>query len=120
MKYMRESNIAATSVKVTEAQPYMRQMRSRMPFRFGNTVMTGMPVLHLRVRMEDKEGRSFEGWSACGVVSMWFDKDYSKPESQREDDLMYSVSEAIRGYLEAGRGSAWQLHQAVEPDVRKQ
>ncbi len=111
--------MVGSSVKVVEVQSYMRQMRSRMPFRFGTTVMTGMPVLHLRVLMTDEMGRSFEGWSACGVVSMWFDKDYSKPESQREADLLYSVGKAIDGYLQAGSGSAWHLHQTVEPEVRR-
>lgn len=110
--------IGATSVKVVEVRPYLRHMRSRMPFRFGNTVMTGMPVVHLRVRLQDARGRSFEGWSACGVVSMWFDKDYSKSEKKRESDLLYSVAEAVNGYCAAGIGSAWQLHQDVEPAVR--
>ncbi len=106
-------------VKVAEITPYMRQMRSRMPFRFGKTVMTGMPVLHLRMRLEDEQGRSFEGCSACGLVSMWFDKDYSKSEVRREADLLYSVGEAVKAYLAAGAGTAWQLHAAVEPVVRR-
>jgi hypothetical protein len=112
------TSTAAVSLKVVEVIPYLRTMRTRMPFRFGNTVMTGMPVLHLRVWMEDAKGRSFEGWSACGLVSMWFDKDYSKPESKREADLLYSVAEAIHGFVAAGSGSSWQLHQAAEPGVR--
>ncbi len=89
-----------------------------MPFRFGKTVMTGMPVVHLRVRLEDEGGRSFEGWSACGIVSRWFDKDYSKSEARREADLLYSVGEAVKGFLAAGMGSAWELHREVEPSVR--
>lgn len=110
---------AAPAVRVAEVTPYLRRMRSRMPFRFGKTVMTGMPVLHLRARLEDETGHSFEGWSACGIVSMWFDKDYSKPESQRESDLLESVRQAIAGYRDAGTGSAWELHQRAEPGVRR-
>jgi len=81
--------------------------------------MTGMPVLHLRVRMETPEGRSFEGWSACGLVSMWFDKNYSKSEARREADLLYSVGEAVNGYLAAGSGTAWQIHTEVQAGVRR-
>lgn len=110
---------AAAAVRVVEVAPFLRRLRSRMPFRFGKTVMTGMPVLHLRVRLESDTGKSLVGWSACGIVSMWFDKDYSKSEQKREADLLLSAGEAVEGYLAAGSGPPWQLHRQVEPVVRR-
>lgn len=109
----------AITIRVAEVTPYLRRMTTRMPFRFGNTVMTGMPILHLRVRMETAAGESFYGCSACGIASMWFDKDYTKSEGKREGDLCYSTQAAIEGYVAAGSGSAWRLHETVEPSIRK-
>lgn len=88
-----------------------------MPFRFGNTVMTGMPILHLRARIANGAGREAIGWSACGIASMWFDKDYSKPEEVREADLLFSVRAAADAYLAADQGSAWEIHRALEPQL---
>lgn len=110
---------AIPRVRLTEVTPYLRQMQTRMPFRFGKTVMTGMPVVYLKVRLETGQGRSLVGWSACGLVSMWFDKDYEKSEARREADLLYSVHEAISVYKIAQPASAWDLHRDSEAAIRE-
>ena len=89
-----------------------------MPFHFGIAVLTAMPILHLRLRLEASDGATAWGVSASGLPPLWFDKDPARTHSDNVRDLLASVYGAGHAYEGAGAATAFDLHRALEPEVR--
>jgi hypothetical protein len=108
-----------STFKVREASVYSRQVETRMPFRFGRSTMTHMPILHLRLKVECGDGKVINGVSACGIPPLWFDKGASKTHADNIHDLSLSLRLALEQYLEMDPAPVWFLHRACEAPVRK-
>lgn len=105
-------------IRLLEASVFSRQIKTRMPFRFGRATMTQMPILHLRLKVETAEGKSLVGCSACGIPPLWFDKAPDKTHADNIQDLSVSLRLALDGYMKLDAAPVWYLHKAVEPEVR--
>lgn len=105
--------------RLREASVFSRQVKTRMPFRFGRATMTQMPILHLRLKVETAEGRTLTGVSACGIPPLWFDKAAGKTHADNIQDLSVSVRMALDAYMELDPSPVWFLHKVAEPIVRK-
>jgi hypothetical protein len=90
-----------------------------MPFRFGRSTMTQMPILHLRLKVEAEDGRAITGVSACGIPPLWFDKAAGKTHADNIQDLSLSLRLALDYYMELDPAPVWHLHKAAEPPTRK-
>lgn len=73
-----------------------RDVRLRLPFRFGVVTLTQAPQAYVRARIRTEGGREAEGAAAELMVPKWFDKD---PALSNEDNV-----EQLRGSLRAARG----------------
>lgn len=102
-------------VRVREVRAFVRPFKFRMPFRYGKATVTGMPVLHLRAEVE-VDGRRVTGVSACGQPPLWFDKD---PASDPIRDPRRALRVAADLYESSRPASAFALHRAAEPEVRR-
>ncbi|MFT5089366.1 MAG: hypothetical protein ACI906_000388 [Candidatus Latescibacterota bacterium] len=99
-------------IKIGEAHFYMRNVRTRMPFKYGVATLTSVPILHLVVEVE-VEGRRVEGVAADILPPKWFDKDPAKDYEDNVDDLLFTAKTAASCYADAGRRagdffSIWQ------------
>lgn len=92
-------NIA--KIKVDETHFYMRNVRTRMPFKYGVATLTSVPILHLVVSAEI-EGKRVEGVSADILPPKWFDKDPAKDYEENIEDLLYAAQAAVGAYADAG------------------
>jgi hypothetical protein len=119
----------ATSVppdlQVDEIQAFVRWVPTRIPFRFGAVTMTELGVVYLRVRFAIQgplgaPAEQVEGVSSSVLSPMWFDKDPSLSHGAKHDRLLIGMSLAAGGFIEAGCGTAYELHQVVQPIVRRQ
>ena len=74
------------AVKFVDAQLYLRNAHTRMPFRFGSTLLLGCPqnVLKLDVVIE---GEAVTGYSAECLIPGWFDKRPRGYELQIQDQI---------------------------------
>jgi len=91
-------------IKVGESRFYMRNVRTRMPFKYGVATLTSVPILHLVVEAE-VEGRRVEGVAADILPPKWFDKDPAKDYEENVDDLLFAAKAAANGYADAGRSA---------------
>ena len=100
---------------VREVQLYERDVRLRMPFRFGAVTLTGAPQAFARVRIALEDGR--EGWGAAAemLAPKWFDKDPRLTNEHNLDQLRASLATAARLYRDAGSDTAFGLFAACHP-----
>lgn len=106
-------------LKILEASVFSRPIKTRMPFRFGRSTMTEMPILHLRLKVAIDAGRTVAGVSACGIPPLWFDKSAGKTHADNIHDLSLSLRLALDRYLESDAAPVWFLHRMAEPVIRK-
>ena len=82
---------------------YIRDLKTRLPFRFGAFTLQEVPLLHLAVEAEAENGRLARGFAADNLVPKWFDKNPLKTPQNNISDLLASVHIAQRVYLHAAR-----------------
>ncbi|MBI4602902.1 MAG: mandelate racemase [Planctomycetes bacterium] len=81
----------------------VQTIRNRMPFRYGKAVLTAAPLLHVRVKVEARDGKQAEGFSADCLPPAWFDKDPSKDFRANVEDQLRAFRIARDEYLKAGQ-----------------
>lgn len=86
-------------LRVVESGVWLRNVRLRMPFRFGSARMTAAPICHLRVVVEDASGRRGWGVAADLLPPAWFDKRPGRNLHRDLTDLLTSVDIAREAYL---------------------
>jgi hypothetical protein len=90
-------------VAIRDIAYFMRNVRTRMPFKYGIATLTSVPILHVVMAIESRDGKVFKGVSADILPPKWFDKDPSKDYEENVEDLVFSAREAGRAYLESSR-----------------
>lgn len=65
----------APRLRVREIRLLEREVRFRMPFRFGVVTLTGAPQAFVRARVALEDGREGWGMGAEMLAPKWFDKD---------------------------------------------
>jgi hypothetical protein len=105
--------------RLREASVFSRQIKTRMPFRFGRSTMTQMPIIHLRLTVEADNGKTLTGVSASGIPPLWFDKAAGKTHADNIQDLSISLRLALEHYMQLDQAPVWYLHKVAEPPTRK-
>ncbi|MCA9449630.1 MAG: hypothetical protein KC931_21095, partial [Candidatus Omnitrophica bacterium] len=90
-------------VGVSTIEFYVRNVRTRLPFKYGKAVLTATPVLHVRMEVHDGEGHSSVGYSADCLPPKWFDKDPEKDFKRNVEDLLLAANCGMKSYLEVGK-----------------
>jgi hypothetical protein len=81
----------------------LQEVRTRMPFRYGNACLTAAPLLHVRLHLEISDGRRSTGLSADCLPPRWFDKDPSKSFRQNVADQLAAFEKARDIYMILGQ-----------------
>lgn len=79
----------------------MQEIRSRMPFRYGNTSLTVAPLLLVRVKVVARDGSLATGFAADCLPPSWFDRDPGKSQERQISDQLAAFRAARHAYLEA-------------------
>jgi hypothetical protein len=82
---------------------HVRNLRTRLPFRYGAVTLTRFPLLHVAVEVEAADGRRGRGFAADNLPPKWFDKDPAKTFRDNVSDQLAAIRAAREAYLEAGR-----------------
>ena len=61
----------ATDIRVRSAALYFLPVRTRMPLKFGPEITTSVTCARVRVRVEDAQGRSADGWGETPLSVQW-------------------------------------------------
>lgn len=104
---MTSSLNAAPSFDIVDIALYERDVRLRMPFRFGIVTLTAAPQAFARVRIRLPDGREAEGASAELLAPKWFDKNPELSNEDNFDQLRTAIRLAADAYRTGGRQTAW-------------
>ncbi len=92
--------VTAPVFTVREVRLYEREVRLRLPFRFGVVTLTGAPQVFVRARIELADGSSHWGAAAELLVPKWFDKDLALSNEQNFEQLRLALALATDAYIE--------------------
>ena len=82
---------------------HVRNLETRLPFRYGIVTLTRLPLLHVVVEVEAADGRRVRGYAGDNLAPKWFDKDPSKSFRDNVKDELVAIRVAHQAYLEAAR-----------------
>ncbi|MEI6721655.1 MAG: hypothetical protein WCO67_12875, partial [Betaproteobacteria bacterium] len=86
---------------------FERDVRLRMPFRFGVVTLTEAPQAVARVRIRLEDGREAHGAAAELLAPKWFDKDPALTNEDNFDQLRLALAIAREAYLAGGTDTAF-------------
>ena len=86
---------------------FERDVRLRMPFRFGVVTLTQAPQVLARVRVRLADGRQATGMSAELLAPKWFDKNAALSNEDNFDQLRLALATARQRYLAGGTDTAF-------------
>ncbi len=78
---------------------FMRNVRMRLPFRYGKACLTAAPLLHVKLVARDEDGIAINGTSADMLPPKWFDKAPDKDYHRNISDLVLAAKTGVHGYL---------------------
>jgi len=98
---------AAPRFRVAAIELFERDVRLRMPFRFGVVTLTESPQAFVRARIRLEDGHEAEGAAAELLAPKWFDKDPALTNEDNFDQLRASLGRAREQYLAHEARAAW-------------
>lgn len=98
----------APAFRVLAIDLFERDVRLRLPFRFGVVTLTAAPQAFARVRVRLADGREAEGAAAEMMVPKWFDKDPALSNDDNVEQLRDSLRRARDDYLGHEARTAWR------------
>ncbi|MBM3289756.1 MAG: hypothetical protein FJY92_06355 [Candidatus Hydrogenedentes bacterium] len=78
---------------------FVRNVRMRLPFRYGKACLTAAPLLHVKLVARDEDGIAITGTSADMLPPKWFDKAADKDFHRNISDLVLAAKTGVQGYL---------------------
>jgi hypothetical protein len=94
--------------RVVAVELYERDVRLRMPFRFGVATLTACPQAFARARIRLEDGRESWGAAAELMAPKWFDKDPARSNEEDIARLRDSLARARERYLAHEPRGAWE------------
>jgi hypothetical protein len=98
--------MGAPRFRIRSLEAFERDVRLRMPFRFGIVTLTRAPQAFVRARIALADGREAEGAAAELLAPKWFDKDPRLTNEENVEQLRAAVALAREAYLASGPNTA--------------
>jgi hypothetical protein len=98
--------MTAATFTVVAIDAFERDVRLRMPFRFGVVTLTAAPQAFVRATVRLADGREATGAAAELLAPKWFDKDPALSNEDNFDQLRRAVLLARSRYLDGASRSA--------------
>ncbi len=102
------SRQAAPRLRIAAIELKERDVRLRLPFRFGVVTLTESPQAFARVRIRLEDGREAQGAAAELLAPKWFDKDPALSNEDNYEQLRGSLAVARDAYLAHEARTAWE------------
>jgi len=91
--------MSAPAFFLREVELFERDVKLRLPFRFGVVTLTECPQIFVRARIETADGRSAWGMAAEMLAPKWFDKNLALTNEDNFDQLRLATKTARELYL---------------------
>ena len=106
--------------RILEIEPYFSDEKAREPLKFGAQVMDKVTFCHVRVRVENRQGKIADGWGAIFLSDFWA---FPTPRIEHEtrDVVMRRVTQTLCKRLADYKTWAHPLDifWAIEPELAK-
>ena len=109
-----ERAVSAIKLKLASIELLERDVKLRMPFRFGVVTLTESPQAFVRCRIRTEDGREAEGAAAELLAPKWFDKNPALSNEDNYEQLRASLRAARDKYLSQGMATAWQQSSSAQ------
>ena len=96
----------APKVKVETVERFERDVKLRLPFRFGVITVTEATQAVIRVRISLADGRNGVGVAAETLAAKWFDKNPALSDAQNVEQLRQALDIAVGSLSRAGPAHA--------------
>ncbi|HEX2649011.1 MAG TPA: enolase C-terminal domain-like protein [Burkholderiales bacterium] len=103
-----DRTLSAVRLRIANVELFERDVRLRMPFRFGVVTLTEAPQAFVRVRIRTEDGREAEGAAAELLAPKWFDKNPALSNEDNFEQLRESLRAARKCYLSHDAATAWR------------
>src|SRR5436190_11635997 len=103
-----ERTMDAVKLKLASVEFLERDVKLRMPFRFGVVTLTESPQVFVRCRIRTEDGKEAEGAAAELLAPKWFDKNPALSNEDNYEQLRASLRAARGLYLAHDRMTAWR------------
>jgi hypothetical protein len=103
-----ERALGSVKLRIAALDFLERDVRLRMPFRFGVVTLTESPQAFVRCRIRTEDGREAEGAAAELLAPKWFDKNPALSNEDNYEQLRASLRAARERYLAHGAETAWR------------
>ena len=103
-----DRTLGAIRLRIAGVELLERDVRLRMPFRFGIVTLTEAPQAFARVRIRTEDGREAEGAAAELLAPKWFDKNPALSNEDNFEQLRGSLRAARKLYLSHDAATAWR------------
>jgi L-alanine-DL-glutamate epimerase-like enolase superfamily enzyme len=100
-------SLDAPRFRIAEIELRERDVRLRMPFRFGVVTLTEAPQAFARARIRLEDGREAWGAAAELLAPKWFDKDPALTNEDNFEQLRASLARARDAYRAHEPRTAW-------------
>ncbi len=109
------------ALALRDASFHVRDVRLRLPFRFGVITVTEATLLHLAISAETAGGHRARGYAADFLAPKWFDKDPLKSHRRNVEDLIGSARDARAAYVDAARAprAFWPIWRDAYAECRR-
>ncbi len=98
-----------TDIRVVGTALYFLPVRTRVPLKFGPETLTEVTCARVRVRVEDRRGKSAEGWGETPLSTQWVWPS-ALPLAARTEALKQFCVELARAWTEfAGQGHPMEI-----------
>jgi hypothetical protein len=104
-------------LRIVAVQCFEREVRLRLPFRFGAATVSAAPQAFARVRVRLEDGREAVGAAAELMIPKWFDKAPGRSNDDNIDDLRDALADARDAYVSERTGATAFGHCAAHYDV---
>jgi len=98
----------AVKLRIESIELLERDVKLRMPFRFGVVTLTEAPQAFARCRVRTEDGREAWGAAAELLAPKWFDKNPALSNEDSIEQLRASLRAARGQYLAHGMDTAWR------------
>ena len=102
--------MTAPRVKLESVERFERDVKLRLPFRFGVITVTEATQAVIRARVAMSDGRVAEGVAAETLAAKWFDKNPGLSDDQNLVQLRQALDIAIGLYTAKGWSTAFGLY----------
>ena len=92
--------MTAPKLRVREVRFFQRDVRLRLPFRFGVVTLTETPQAFVRARIALEDGREAWGTAAEMLAPKWFDKDPALTNEDNVEQLWTALRVSRKLYVE--------------------